>query len=86
MLRFVVEARQLSVLLKLLHSVGSQLAESQDGAYHRAWGRHLLEDWRGLELMAQRLEAREGLDGPDHGSQQPELTTVENVPVQPGLA
>lgn len=66
MLRFVVEARQLSVLLKLLHSVGSQLADGGGGAYHRAWGRHLLEDWRALALIAQRLE-----DGTDDETARP---------------
>jgi hypothetical protein len=39
-------------LLMLLHGVGLELLQSTR-ASERAWGRHLLEDWRSLELLAQ---------------------------------
>ena len=41
-------------LLVRLFVVGMKLQE-KEGAYYKAWGRHLVEDWRSLELMGQRL-------------------------------
>ena len=46
---------RLALLVQLLQTVGGELAAS-DKALERAWGRHLLEDWRSLELLAQRRE------------------------------
>jgi hypothetical protein len=74
----MADVRQLEVLLKLLHSVGSQLAEAE-GAYHRAWGRHLLEDWRGLELLTDKLRTT-GLDEVEEVPATESL--VEETPVQ----
>jgi hypothetical protein len=45
----------LRALLVLLHDVGAQLAMSSNRVEHY-WGLHLLEDWRGLELLAHRAE------------------------------
>jgi hypothetical protein len=39
----------------LLHGVGLELQRSSRAA-DQAWGRHLLEDWRSLELLADRLD------------------------------
>lgn len=47
-------AAQIDLLLDLMHSVGTRLSES-DSANQQAWGRHLLEDWRTLELLADKL-------------------------------
>jgi hypothetical protein len=44
-------------LLVLLHDVGAQLAMSGNRVEHY-WGLHLLEDWRGLELLAHRAEVQ----------------------------
>jgi hypothetical protein len=42
-------------MLHLMSEVGTWLAES-DQASRRVWGAHLLEDWRSLELMADRFD------------------------------
>lgn len=46
---------QFDVMLELMHDMGNWLTE-QDGAYYRAWGRHLLDDWRSLELVAEKVK------------------------------
>jgi hypothetical protein len=56
-------ADQVSLMLRLMHSVGTRLSES-GGANHQAWGHHLLEDWRTLDLLATKLAEqtlREGI-------------------------
>lgn len=57
-------AEALDQLLLSLHAVGTKLSEA-DGANHRAWGRHLLEDWRSLELIAEKLREVEDVDARD---------------------
>ena len=37
-------------LLKLMHDMGIHWLDS-DNALRQVWGKHLLEDWRSLELM-----------------------------------
>lgn len=49
------EQRAMEQLLPVLLTAANVLAESERGALARAWGRHLLEDWRSLELLAERL-------------------------------
>ena len=61
---------QFEQMLVLLHEVGTRLAQ-EGGAYHRAWGRHLLEDWRALELIAQRFTPTEGSGLADEDRSEP---------------
>jgi hypothetical protein len=50
--RETVGVKHFNELLMLLHAVGLELCQ-RERASERAWGRHLLEDWRSLELLAQ---------------------------------
>jgi hypothetical protein len=56
----------LDELLRHLHQVGTLLAQSSR-ASDRTWGRHLLEDWRSLELLGETQRTPEtveiGADG-----------------------
>lgn len=45
---------ELEVLLDSMYTVGHALAQSEV-AMQRAWGKHLLEDWRSLDLLRQKL-------------------------------
>jgi hypothetical protein len=45
-------------LLYLLHKIGTDWAES-GSASQQVWGRHLVEDWRTLELLAPKLAQAE---------------------------
>jgi hypothetical protein len=49
---------RLRVLLVLMKVVGYELSTSGD-VVDRVWGKHLLSDWRGLELHRQRDEMTE---------------------------
>lgn len=73
----MTDVRQLEVLLKLLHSVGSQLAEDGQAAYHRAWGRHFLEDWRSLELLVQGLDEVEEVPATESLVEEPPVQATE---------
>jgi len=42
------------LLLASMHAVGTELSESQN-QMRKHWGLHLLEDWRSLELLADKL-------------------------------
>lgn len=46
-----------SPLLVWLHAAGLALEDSADPVLHH-WGKHLLEDWRSLDLLDQRYEDR----------------------------
>jgi hypothetical protein len=50
--RETVGVKHFNELLLLLHAVGLEL-EKSERASEQVWGRHLLEDWRSLELLAQ---------------------------------
>lgn len=41
-------------LLVLMHQVGYELSLSESAMLHH-WGLHLVEDWRTLELIAEKL-------------------------------
>jgi len=41
-------------LLMCLYLVGHEM-QTSGSALRRQWGKHLLEDWRSLELLAQKL-------------------------------
>lgn len=43
----------LAELLVLLHATGLQLTQQKSVLLH-TWGLHLLEDWRSLELLAEK--------------------------------
>ena len=46
--------KRLDLLLLLMQDVGYQLTTLPNASY-RAWGQHLLEDWRSLELSAEKM-------------------------------
>lgn len=50
--RETVGVKHFNDLLLLLHAVGLELEKSSKVS-EQVWGKHLLEDWRSLELLAQ---------------------------------
>ena len=51
-----MRALEFNLMLAGMHSVGVALSENE-GAFYRHWGLHLLEDWKSLELLAQKIES-----------------------------
>jgi hypothetical protein len=68
-------ADRLSGLLREMHAAGIELKDSSK-ALERAWGRHLLEDWRSLELLGERLDGRHESPGTE------EASLLQDEPVQ----
>ena len=49
-----VDRENFRILLRLMYMVGTAFSQSKL-ATRRSWGKHLLEDWRSLDLIADKV-------------------------------
>lgn len=49
------DREMLIVLVRLMRLVGANL-QNANSARRKAWGKHLLEDWKSLQLLAERSQ------------------------------
>jgi hypothetical protein len=69
-----VGVKHFNDLLLLLHAVGLEL-EKSERVSEQVWGRHLLEDWRSLEILAQSRDTGE-VEPPSESVALPDLIVV----------